>query len=173
MSSKLNRPDSSVQISDSVTPELIAVSRGLFEEYAKGLGIDLCFQGFNEELATLPGFYSPPDGCLLLAFCGNEPAGCVALRRFETGLCEMKRLYVRPAFRGTGLGRRLVNEVLERAKRLHYERMRLDTLPTMTEAISLYRSLGFREIEAYRHNPIAGHLQLELVLDSSTPTSGL
>jgi putative acetyltransferase len=135
-------------------------ARLLFREYADSLGFDLSFQDFDRELAELQDFYVR----ILLAEEGGEPAGCVALRDLGGGVCEMKRLYVRPAFRGRGLGRRLAEAVITQARRLGQTRMRLDTTPEMGPAQALYEELGFREIEPYRHNPIAGTRFLELVL---------
>jgi len=139
--------------------------RTLFREYASSLGFSLCFQSFDAELAGLPGEYSPPEGQLLLACCDSIPAGCVALRKLEDGICEMKRLYIRPEFRGRGLGRDLVLALIEQARQSMYGKMRLDTIAaSMAEAVGLYRSVGFRDIPPYCHNPISGAIYLELDL---------
>jgi ribosomal protein S18 acetylase RimI-like enzyme len=138
--------------------------RALFREYAAWLDFDLCFQDFERELAELPGEYASPRGTVLLAWGGGAVAGGVALRPLEEGICEMKRLYLRSGFRGRGLGRRLAEEVIAEARRLGYTRMRLDTLATMTEANTLYDTLGFRDIEPYRHNPIPGARYREVAL---------
>src|SRR5262249_19135579 len=135
-----------LEIRLATSAEEIATARGLLREYADGLGVDLSFQNFDEELATLPGVYAPPEGRLLLAWDGAAAAGCVALRRFTDGVGEMKRLYVRPAWRGTGLGRAMAEALIAQARAAGYTILRLDTLPTMTTAQRLYRTLGFCEI---------------------------
>jgi ribosomal protein S18 acetylase RimI-like enzyme len=136
----------------------------LFREYGQSLGIDLSFQHFDEELASLPGDYAEPRGTLLLARVGGTAAGCVGARPLDESICEMKRLYVRPAFRGLRLGDALAHAVIDAARTRGYTRMRLDTLPSMTSARKLYASLGFREIPPYRFNPIEGTTFMELTL---------
>jgi putative acetyltransferase len=139
--------------------------RALFLEYARSLGFSLCFQGFDEELSALPGMYAPPRGRLLLAIEEGAPAGCVGLHEWDGPAAEMKRLYVRPAFRGRGLGRTLTEAALAEARALGYRSVRLDTIPSvMQSAIAVYRELGFREIPPYRENPIPGALYFELHL---------
>ena len=155
-----------LEIIQAETPERLAEARQLFVEYADSLGFDLGFQGFGEELAGLPGDYSPPRGRLLLAIHDGRTAGCVALRDLGAGICEMKRLFVRPGFRGLRVGHALVLAVIAEAREAGYGRMRLDTVPAMERARELYASLGFREIPPYRFNPIPGTAFLELDLDS-------
>jgi len=150
-----------VQASDA---DAVAQARELFCEYAAESQLDLCFQNFEGELAGLPGTYAPPEGRLLLALYEGQLAGCVALRKFEEGVCEMKRLFVRPAFRGQGIGRLLACRVIEEARVVGYSAIRLDTLARMRAAITLYESLGFRRIEAYRPNPLEDAVYLELTL---------
>ena len=144
--------------------EALAVVRRLFLEYAASLEVDLAFQGFAGELAGLPGAYARPAGGLLLGFEGEEPVGCVAFRPLEPGVSEMKRLFVRPAARGTGWGRCLAQRVVSEARAAGYERMRLDSLPSMGAALGLYVGMGFREIPAYRENPVPGSRFLEFDL---------
>jgi GNAT superfamily N-acetyltransferase len=139
----------------------IARARALFREYADWLQVDLCFQGFDTELATLPGAYARPDGRLYLAMDGAAAAGCIALRRFDAEAGEVKRLYVRPAWRGQGLGDRLAQAVLEAAREIGYRRLLLDTLDHMQAARSLYARAGFREIGAYYHNPLPGAVYMQ------------
>ena len=148
----------------------VAQARELFCEYAAESQLDLCFQNFEAELAGLPGAYAPPEGRLLLSMHEEQLAGCVALRKFDDGVCEMKRLYVRPAFRGLGIGRMLARRVIEEAGAIGYARMRLDTLARMHAAVALYEALGFRRIEAYRPNPLEDVIYFELALADSGST---
>lgn len=145
-------------------PRDLAELRSLFREYAVGLGVDLAFQGFEAELAELPGKYAAPAGRLSIAWNGIEAVGCVALRPLAGSSCEMKRLYVRPQARGEQLGRRLAEHICKEAREAGYSRICLDTLPTMGAAQKLYRSLGFRPIEPYVFNPVAGTQYLALDL---------
>ncbi len=152
-------------LSQVESPSQIAQVRELFREYEKALGISLCFQNFERELADLPGDYAPPSGRLLLGAYEGQLAGCVALHRLEPGICEMKRLYLRPAFRGKGLGRIMVETIIGEARGLGYHRLRLDTIePLMKDAVRTYRKMGFREIPPYCANPCEGALYMELDL---------
>jgi len=147
------------------SPTEVDQARELFREYEAWLNLDLCFQNFEKELAELPGAYAPPAGRLLLAFEDNRLAGCVALRKITGEVCEMKRLFLRPPFHGKGLGRKLAERIIEEARAIGYQRMRLDTLSEqMGSAIVLYRALGFREIAPYYKNPVPGALFMELGL---------
>jgi putative acetyltransferase len=147
------------------TSTQISQARELFLEYAKSLGFSLCFQNFDRELAELPGDYAPPEGRLLLAEHEGSVAGCVALHRLGDDICEMKRLYLRPEFRGKRLGRALAECVIAEARSMGYHRMRLDTVePVMGDAVAMYRKMGFHEIPPYRPNPIAGAIYMELEL---------
>lgn len=139
----------------------LANIKELFIEYAESLGVDLSFQGFEEELNTLPGKYAEPEGCIILASVEDAPAGCVALRKINNEICEMKRLYVKSQFRSLGLGKKLANSIIEKARELGYEYIRLDTLPTMKRAQEMYREMGFYEIEPYIYNPVEGTRYLE------------
>lgn len=153
-----------VEIKESLSEELIRKTRELFIEYVNYLGFDLSFQNFDEELKTLPGNYAPPEGSLLLGFYEGKLAGCVGLRKFKEEICEMKRLYVRPKYRRKNIGRILSKAIINKAYEIGYKFMRLDTLPFMKEAISLYLSLGFKEIKPYCYNPFEGAKFFELEL---------
>ena len=149
----------------AASPQQIAQARELFLEYARSLGFSLCFQNFDKELEALPGRYAPPNGRLLLAEYEGQLAGCVAMRALEPGICEMKRLYLRPQMRGKGLGRALADRIVAEARQIGYRRMRLDTVePVMKDAVGMYRKLGFQEIAPYRSNPMAGAMYMELEL---------
>lgn len=154
-----------MNIIQAETREHIEEARTIFREYETWLGLDLCFQNFEKELAELPGAYAPPGGRLLLAYENEQLAGCVALRKLGDGACEMKRLFLRPEFHGHGRGRQLAEAIVAAARAAGYEQMRLDTLPQqMAKAIALYRSLGFKEIDPYYDNPVKGALFMELKL---------
>ena len=154
-----------IRIVPAESPEDLNQVRELFHEYAESLGFDLHFQDFDKEMAELPGDYAPPSGRLVLLLCESKVAGCVALRKMGEGVCEMKRLYVRPEFRGKGFGNMLARAIIQKARRIGYKYMRLDTAPFMKEAIALYRSLGFRDSEPYRYNPVEGAIFMELKLE--------
>jgi putative acetyltransferase len=146
-------------------PAELATIRALFQEYADSMGLDLTFQNFSEELASLPGKYAPPSGCILLARVDGEPSGCVALRPLGDGVCEMKRLYVRPRYRGLKLGRQLAARIIEEARNLGYAHIRLDTIGSRMEgAVALYRALGFKEVPPYCGSPFPDALFMELSL---------
>jgi putative acetyltransferase len=154
-----------IEIIQAETPAQIEQVRTLFREYEKWLDIDLCFQGFEEELATLPGKYAAPSGRLLLTQAEQEFAGCIALRKIDDSVCEIKRLFVRSHFRGLGLGKTLIEKLINEARRIGYEKMRLDTLPgKMPQAVKLYKSFGFFEIPPYYKNPHVETLFLKLNL---------
>lgn len=146
-------------------PQCIEDARTIFREYEKWLDLDLCFQGFEEELRTLPGKYAPPDGRLILAYKDGELAGGIALRKIGDGICEMKRLFLRENARGSGIGRLLIEKLFEEARIIGYEKMRLDTFPPkMGKAVKLYESHGFYEIPPYYENPYDGVLYMEKIL---------
>ena len=157
-----------LSVVDASAGDALLEVRTLFQEYVDSVGIDLCFPGFTEELATLPGEYATPRGRLLLGRWSGEAAGCVALRPLVHGICEMKRLYVRPKYRRFGVGRALVERIIGEASDAGYASMRLDSLPSMSSAIQLYRRLGFRDIAPYTENPIPGAVFLELPLARQT-----
>ena len=153
------------------TADEIETARTLFREYQRFLDVDLCFQGFEEELAALPGCYAPPKGRLLLAWEGEQAVGCVALRPLDDGACEMKRLFVRPDSRGQGLGRLVASRVVSEATALGYVVMRLDTLETLNSAMQLYTSMGFQRRAPYYANPLSGVVYWEQALSNQTPAS--
>ncbi|MEO0075863.1 MAG: GNAT family N-acetyltransferase [candidate division WOR-3 bacterium] len=152
------------RISEVETDQELKTIRILFKEYTNWLGFDLSFQNFDKEFAELPGQYAPPKGRLLLAYEDDEAVGCVGLREFQDEICEMKRLYIKEQYRSKGYGRKLAEAIIAEARKIGYKYMRLDTVPWMKEAIGLYRSMRFYEIEAYRFNPIKGTLYFELKL---------
>ncbi|MFM7332336.1 MAG: GNAT family N-acetyltransferase [Brachymonas sp.] len=153
-----------LELIDTAQHPHLGVLRELLREYQRHIGVDLCFQSFEEELAQLPGSFAPPDGRVYLAWIGTTLAGCVALRRHDEHSAEMKRLYVRPAFHGQGLGKQLAAHIIQDAQQLGYRRILLDTLPTMHAAQSMYEGMGFKDTGAYTHNPIEAvrYMALEL-----------
>lgn len=154
-----------VVIKEAATAEDIDIVGSLFLEYERWLGLDLCFQGFEDELRDLPGRYAPPRGRLYIASVGNEPVGCVAMRELASTICEMKRLFLRETARGHGIGNALIKLLIANAREIGYEKMRLDTYPPkMGKAVSLYEAHGFRPIDAYYDNPYSGVLFMELTL---------
>jgi len=158
-----------VTIIDGSGSASIPIANELFREYAASLPFDLDFQNFNEELTHIDTHYAPPRGRLYIALVEGQPAGCVALRFFEYGVCEMKRLYVRPAYRGKAVGRQLAETIIEAAREIGYDYMCLDTVPSMQAANRLYTELGFKSIKAYRYNPVEGAIYLELKLNEDKP----
>jgi N-acetylglutamate synthase-like GNAT family acetyltransferase len=156
--------EAKIEIVTAANAEQFEQARRLFKEYADGLDVDLCFQHFDEELENVETIYSAPTGSLLLAFCDERIAGCVALRKLEAETCEMKRLYVKPEFQSFGIGKKLVVAIIEKARKLDYERMQLDTLPVMGRAQRLYAAFGFKKISAYRYNPDPNTVFMELKL---------
>ena len=154
-----------LEIIQAETAEQIEQARGLFREYEAWFGMNLCFQNFDEEVANLPGRYAAPEGRLYLAFADEKLAGCIALRKLEEGICEMKRLFVRNDFRGQKIGIALIEKLIEEARAIGYEKMRLDTFPPkMGKAVGLYESYGFRAIPPYYDNPYGDTLFMELAL---------
>lgn len=155
-----------MKIIQATSPEQIQIAANLFREYQSYLNVDLCFQGFEQELATLPGKYAEPGGAILLAEHGEQIAGCVAVRLLKDDICEMKRLYVTEGFRGLSAGRMLAEAVIEKAKQLGYKRMQLDTLQRLERAVGLYTKLGFKEIQPYYTNPLNEVVYWELDLSN-------
>jgi len=156
-----------LKVFEATTPEHIEIARTLFREYQTFLNVDLCFQGFEEELASLPGKYAIPKGVILLAEVEGSIAGCVAVRELKENICEMKRLYVKDKFRGLSVGKKLTVEIIEKAKKLHYKKMQLDTLERLETAMGIYQKLGFKKISPYYANPLDEVVYWELDLTSN------
>lgn len=158
------------EIFQAESQDQIDAARTLFREYEAWLGLDLCFQGFEEELRGLPGKYALPDGRLFLAYSDEDLAGCIAMRKLDDGICEMKRLFVRDTFRGQKIGNKLIGKIIDEARGVGYSKMRLDTYPAkMGKAVDLYRSYGFHEIPSYYDNPHDGVLFMEIDLGDHSP----
>jgi ribosomal protein S18 acetylase RimI-like enzyme len=155
-----------IVLKQPVSQNEISTARALFIEYQQYIGIDLCFQNFNEELANLPGDYAPPSGRLYIAYDDDVPLGCVGLRKLDDTTCEMKRLYVKPSHRGKKLGKLLVETIIVDAKEIGYKRMVLDTLSRMKEAVAMYRKFGFKEIPQYCNDPLEDAIFMELLISS-------
>ena len=153
-----------INIYESYDGDSLNAAKMLIEEYAEFLGFDLDFQDFAVEMAEFPGKYAPPEGCLLLAEEDGRIAGCIALRKMDDAVCEMKRLFVRSEFRGRGVGRMLILELLNLARQKGYKKMRLDTVPQLESAIVLYERIGFKDIEPYYYNPLPGARFMEITL---------
>ena len=153
-----------MKIVQAETKEQIEAAKAIFLEYGSSLDFELCFQDFDKELAGLPGSYAPPEGRLFLAEFNGVIAGCIALRKLEESICEMKRLYIKPEYRGQKMGKILVEKLIDEAKKIGYKKMRLDTVPAMQAAQKLYRTIGFYQIKPYRLNPVAGAVFMELEL---------
>lgn len=164
MESIVNNREHNIEFRHITGQDMIEEVKQLFLEYAQSLKIDLAFQNFEEELKTLPGKYGPPNGVLILALVDGKEAGCVALHKISENICEMKRSYVRDCYRGLGIGRRLIDIIIEYASKMNYQYIRLDTLPSMKNAQFLYTSLGFYDIAPYVYNPIEGTRYMELKL---------
>lgn len=164
MESIINIKDHNIEFKHIIGQDMIEEVKQVFLEYAQSLEVDLTFQNFEEEFKGLPGKYTPPDGILILVLVDGKGAGCIALRKILEDICEMKRLYVRNDYRGLGIGKKLVNMIIEEARKLNYSYIRLDTLPTMKRAQELYTSFGFYDIESYVYNPIKGTRYMELKL---------
>ena len=156
-----------MKIFEATTPEHIDIARALFREYQQFLNVDLCFQGFEEELASLPGKYAPPNGAILLAKVEQDIAGCVAVRELKDGTCEMKRLYVKDKFRGLAIGKQLAKAIVAQAKALQYQKMQLDTLERLETAMGIYQKLGFKKTSPYYANPLDEVVYWELDLTAS------
>lgn len=165
MNANDRHPCCEIDLAVATAPAQLDEIRRLFLEYARSLNFNLCFQDFDAELASLPGKYAPPDGVLILARVNGQSAGCIALRKIEDGVCEMKRLYVRDSYRGLKIGRLLIARIIEEAENRNYQLIRLDTAPDMKAAQSLYESFGFRDIEPYIYNPLQGARYMERSLE--------
>lgn len=162
----MNRQVFSIDIRNTVTTHDFNTARALFSEYVASLPFDLNFQDFEHELLELEDHYKAPGGCILIAWADGMPAGCIAIRPFSDTRAELKRMYLRPAYRGVGLGKQLLDSIMEKAREAGYKSILLDTVPSMQQAIHLYKKAGFTEIAPYRFNPIKGALFMEAFIES-------